>query len=84
MWQLHAKKGKDYGIEEDLYHNVNAAEEFAIPAWVGALLRQNEKITRIKAFRRNGSLANESLRDSLIDNCVYAAIALLLYDTKNP
>lgn len=77
--ETHNKKSKDYGSEGDPYKNVRASEEFGIPAWVGAVLRSNDKITRLKKFAQTGSLANESAEDSLLDNVVYFAIATLLY-----
>jgi hypothetical protein len=80
---LHDKKNKDYGSEKDPYANVRASEEFGIPAWLGAWVRANDKVTRIKSFAKKGNLENESLRDSLIDLVVYAAIAVDLYDEAN-
>lgn len=80
---LHTKKAKDYGTDTDLYANVRASQEFGIPDWVGALVRENDKTTRIKSFLTKGMLANESLRDSLIDKAVYSIIALMLYDAHS-
>jgi len=77
--ELHSKKSLDYGLGKDLLANVRAAEEFAVPAWVGTVIRMNDKVTRIKSFLQKGTLANESLEDSLADIVVYAAIALRLY-----
>ena len=77
--KLHDKKSQDYGTGADPYANVRASAEFGIPPWVGAVLRANDKTTRIKSFLKKGSLANESLEDSLMDNAVYYIIALILY-----
>lgn len=79
MAALHDKKSHDYGAGVDPYANVRASQEFGIAPWVGALVRENDKTTRIKSFLAKGNLANESLEDSLIDKCVYSVIALLLY-----
>lgn len=78
MRAMHIKKGADYGTSKDPYANVRASEEFGVPAWKSAVMRANEKVTRIKAFCANGSLENESLDDSLIDLASYAIIALCL------
>lgn len=79
MWDLHLKKGNDYGSGGDLLANLRASEDYGIPAWVGALIRQNDKLIRLKNVAKGGNLANESAEDSLIDNACYAVLALLLY-----
>lgn len=84
MSELHNKKGSDYGSGTDPYANVRAASEFGVPAWLGTIVRLNDKITRIKSFTRKGNLANESLEDSLKDIAVYAVIAQILYREENP
>jgi len=84
MQAMHDRKSQDYGVQADPFANVRASEDFGIPGWLGTVVRLNDKITRIKSFAKNGSLANESLRDSLIDIAVYAAIAVALYDEATP
>ena len=76
---LHDKKNQDYGTEEDPLANVRASEDFGIPAWTGAMIRANDKVTRIKTFCKKGVLANESLEDSLLDLATYTVIAIQLY-----
>ena len=76
---LHDAKQQDYGRGSDAFANIRASAEFGIPPWVGAVLRGNDKMHRIKSLLLNGSLKNEPLEDSLKDLAVYALIALLLY-----
>jgi hypothetical protein len=76
---LHDKKSSDYGREVDPYANVRASEDFGIPAWVGTIVRANDKMRRLQKFAAEGNLSNESVEDSLIDLAVYAVIALDLY-----
>lgn len=76
----HTKKSKDYGSSTNPYANIRASTEFGIPAWVGAVVRANDKTTRIKSFIQRGELANEPIRDALLDAATYYAIALMLYD----
>ena len=76
---LHDKKSSDYGRDVDPYANVRASEDFGIPAWVGTIVRANDKMRRLQKFAVAGSLENESVEDSLIDLAVYAIIALDLY-----
>lgn len=77
--EMHARKSKDYGSDSDPYANVRASEEFGVDSWKGALIRANDKVTRLKRYAERGELANESAEDSLIDLCVYFPIALMLY-----
>lgn len=79
---MHDKKSKDYGGNTG-QDNIRQSESFGIPAWLGAIIRQNDKITRIKSFCLNHKLENESLGDTLIDNAVYAVLALQLYREKH-
>ena len=58
---------------------MRASEHFGIPAWLGAVIRANDKMSRIKSFAERGVLANEPIEDSLIDLANYAVIALVLY-----
>jgi hypothetical protein len=58
---------------------VRAAEEWGMPAWVGAMIRLNDKVCRLQKCAQVGSLANESAEDSMRDIAVYALIALILY-----
>src|SRR5437899_2126780 len=80
--ELHNKKSADYGSGADPYANVRSSADFGVPPWVGAMIRGNDKITRIKAFIRNGNLKNESLEDSLRDLAAYAVIALVLWEEQ--
>lgn len=77
---LHDTKQEDYGRENDPFANVRAAEEWDVPAWVGAMIRATDKVRRLQAFRRNGRLSNEGVEDSLKDLAVYSVIALVLYE----
>jgi len=76
---MHDRKSHDYGLEGDPLANVRASEHFGVTAWLGTIIRMNDKISRIKSFCKRGNLLNESLEDSLLDIAVYAVIALVLY-----
>lgn len=79
MKLLHDKKQMDYGSKSDPFANVRASEQFGISGWLGAVLRANDKMSRLKSFAEKGVLANEPIEDSLIDLANYAVIALVLY-----
>lgn len=77
---LYNKKQLDYGKGDDPFANVRGAEEWGIPAWVGAMIRATDKIKRLQTFAAKGSLANEGVEDSFKDLAVYAMIGLCLYE----
>ena len=77
--QLHARKQADYGSDGDPFANVRASGDFGVAPWIGALVRLNDKVTRLKNFASKHTLANESAEDSMLDIAVYAMIALILY-----
>jgi hypothetical protein len=82
MGKLHDKKQEDYGTDSDPFANVRASREFGVAPWIGALIRLNDKVTRLKQFAMKGKLANESARDSMLDIAVYAIITYILYEEE--
>lgn len=80
---LHAAKSKDYGSGKDPLANLTASAEFGVPPWIGVMIRLNDKVTRLKSFAEKGSLANESVEDSLRDISVYSALCLVLYEEES-
>lgn len=81
---MHDKKQADYGRTDDPFANVRASEDFGIPGWVGCMTRANDKMRRLQKAARGGTLANESVEDSLLDLAVYSVIGLVLYREANP
>lgn len=77
---MHDRKQADYGTDTDPFANVRTTEEWGVPAWVGAMVRLNDKVQRLKSLIKNGKLHNESAEDSLRDIAVYATIALVLWE----
>lgn len=51
--------------------------------WVGAAVRANDKMQRIKTAFTTGSLNNESLEDAFRDLINYAIYALILWERRN-
>jgi len=80
---LHDRKQQDYGAGDDPFANVRASKDWGVPSWVGAMIRLNDKVQRLKSFARKGALANESAEDSMRDIAVYALIALVLYEQES-
>lgn len=77
---LHDRKQADYGTDSDPFANVRSSTEWGIPAWLGAMVRANDKVRRLQSLARKGYLANESAVDSLNDLAVYAIIARVLLE----
>lgn len=78
LGDLHDKKQRDYGNNDDPFANVTASKDWGIEPHVGALLRMNDKVQRLKQWIQTGTLANEGAHDSMRDIAVYAIIALVL------
>lgn len=78
--ELHDKKQLDYGTDQDPFVNVRASSDWGVPAWIGAMIRLNDKVKRLQSFAQKGTLANESAKDSFMDIAVYALIAYVLYE----
>jgi hypothetical protein len=70
--ELFKKKNADYG------------DAFADYGPTGVLVRMGDKIRRFQSITTNGItlVANEKLRDTLIDLHNYAAMAIMLLDEK--
>lgn len=79
LGDLHDQKQVDYGTAGDPFANVRGSEQWGIPAWVGAMVRANDKVKRLQNFAQRGTLANETADDSFDDLAVYATIAKVLY-----
>lgn len=85
LWELHLAKGSDYGKDTDFLSNIRSSEEFGIPGWLGATLRANDKMSRLKTYAKTGKLTNEGVEDSFLDLASYAILALVMFrDKPNP
>ena len=77
---LHDKKQADYGRGDDPFANVRSTEEWGIDAWIGAMIRLNDKVARLKSLASKDHLVNEAAIDSFMDIAVYALIACVLFE----
>ena len=77
---LHLKKMSDYGKPGDPFANVRVSSNWGMPAWVGAMVRANDKVARLQSLATTGKLFNEGAIDSFLDLASYAIIALVLYE----
>jgi hypothetical protein len=80
---LHNCKTQDYGSNDDPYANIRGgAKALGLAPWIGAHVRLNDKTFRLNKFARDEKLANESARDSMEDQAVYAIIELILFEEE--
>jgi len=85
IFNLHEKKGRDYGTEGDPLANVRASAKLGVEPWRGVAIRRADKWQRQARYLKTGTLANESFEDSLLDDVVYALIELILWrETVEP
>lgn len=82
LGDLHDKKQKDYGRNDDPFANVRASSEWGVQPWIGAMIRATDKVRRLQSFAEAGVLYNESAEDSLRDIAVYSVIALVLMEQE--
>lgn len=76
------KRG-DYAVDGSPFTNFEQTATFANfeNRWMSALFNCSQKLARIQALRANGRLDdpnNEAVMDTLLDNAVYAIIALAI------
>ena len=77
--RLHDLKQQDYGTPADPLRNVRGSTDWGIPAWVGTMVRAQDKIKRLQTLAIKGTLANEKAEDAFLDLAVYAIIGLILF-----
>ena len=53
--ELHDRKQQDYGRTGDPFANVRASEDFGVVAWVGTMIRANDKMRRVQSMALKGS-----------------------------
>ena len=81
--ELHERKQRDYGTDNDPFANIRASQEFGISPYKGIFLRIGDKVQRLKAYCVNGTLVNEGVEDTLMDLAVYSLISLVLFREEN-
>lgn len=85
--QTHERKSRDYGNDGDALANYRRSERFQVPAFIGILLRMDEKWERVTnlAVRQwktgeGAAVVDDTLVDTLRDHAVMALIAIQLYE----
>lgn len=80
MWKIHDMKNSDYAGENYL-SNLTACRRIGLDPWKGALVRMQDKMSRLENFAVTESLKvkDESVEDTLKDLAIYSILALILY-----
>lgn len=80
---IHHAKNHDYAGEEYL-SDLIASRRAGIEPWKNALLRIQQKMSRLESFAKQGEfkVADEKLEDTCKDLAVYSIIMLMLYKYK--
>ena len=77
---LHDKKNADYGADNDPLKNLKGCIRMGDHPTKGIAIRLQDKMSRIENYYKNGSLANESVRDSFMDLAIYGLLAIVILD----
>lgn len=80
---LHHAKNHDYA-GGDYLSDIIASRRAGILPWKNALLRIQQKISRLESFAKQGefSVMDEKLEDTCKDLAVYSILLLMLYRHK--
>ncbi len=83
MVEIHHKKNHDYSNGEYL-SDLIASRRLGILPWKNALLRMQQKMSRMESFAKQNELKvkDESVEDTLKDMAVYSILCLILYRNK--
>ena len=83
MVETNRRKRADYAKDSDPFSNFKATASFLnVPPYMAALFNCQQKLARVSALTTNARTnkpQNEALEDTLLDNAVYAVIALAIY-----
>ena len=80
--EMHDKKNADYGGADPL-QNLKGCVRMGDHPTKGIALRLQDKMSRIENYFLQGSLKNESVRDSFLDMGIYALLAVTILDGEN-
>lgn len=79
MADLHDRKNANYAEDGNPLSNLKGCERLNIPAFMGVLVRLQDKWSRIEQLAKGKpDLVGESLEDTLMDNAVYSLLAIVL------
>lgn len=80
MIEIHHTKNHDYA-NEDYLSNLTACKRVGLEPWKGAVVRLQDKMSRLENFAKKGKLKvkDESIEDTLKDMANYAILCLILY-----
>jgi hypothetical protein len=88
---IHHKKSHDYGLNDDddgleefiaadPLFNFRGSVLWGVDPWVGAMIRAQDKVSRLQTLAAGHDLENENARDTFLDLASYALIAMILWE----
>lgn len=77
MWDLHCRKAKSYGSDEDSLANLRSGERFGVPAWKRCLVEAESAFYRTVNYCNGRNPSNENLENALMDAAAFSMLALL-------
>lgn len=78
MWELHCRKAKSYGSNEDPLANLRSGERFGVPAWKRCLVESESAFYRTVNYCNGRNQSAENLENALMDAAAFSMLALLL------
>ena len=87
MRDVHEAKNHDYSPDEESFGNFKESEKISIRDYVGAFIRLQDKLTRVRKLlsipRDAHKVVDEKLEDTLVDLANYCLIVSTLIAAKN-
>lgn len=89
--ELHKIKANDYGLRTDEWaavqisdplFNFRGSELWGVAPWCGAMVRAQDKISRLQTLAAGNELSDDSVRESFLDVAALALIACILYEEE--
>jgi len=84
MGEIHSRKNNDYAGDADPLRNFRKCEGWELEAWKGALVRLEDKLSRIESFamKPKFEVKDESFVDTCIDGANYFLLMAILFEEQ--
>lgn len=77
MWDLHCRKARSYGSNEDSLANLRSGERFGVPAWKRCLVESESAFYRTVNYCNGRNPSAENLENALMDAAAFSMLAML-------
>lgn len=76
------RKNADYGKDSDPFANLRMSAQWGVAPWKAAMVRADDKDSRLQNVANGVELKNEGAMDSFIDGATYRIIAAVLWELE--